>query len=120
MKFNILFTAIAVLLLSCHTLSDKEAEAHKTVSDVELSNMKPEENKQEAGLYKMADNTTDTASSPTQVFQSGSPAANPDWDKKIIKTAHVTLELKDYTSYNNGIHTKLKAYGAYVAQEQQN
>lgn len=64
---------------------------------------------------------TDTTSISTPnyddtVFQSG----NPNWDKKIIKTAHVTLELKDYNTYNNAIHGKLRSFGAYVAQEQQN
>ncbi|MEP7318530.1 MAG: DUF4349 domain-containing protein, partial [Panacibacter sp.] len=120
MKSNMLFAVTAVLLLSCNTSSNEEMLAATKVNDQELSNLKPEENKGKAGLYKMADNTTDTATAPSQVFQSGQPAANPDWDKKIIKTAHVTLELKDYTNYNNAIHAKLKSYGAYVAQEQQN
>lgn len=119
MKSNMLFAVTAVLLLACNTSSNEEMLVANKVNDQELSNLKPEE-KDAAGLYKMADNTTDTASAPSQVFQSGSPAANPDWDKKIIKTAHVTLELKDYTNYNNAIHAKLKSYGAYVAQEQQN
>ncbi len=121
MKSIIVFAAfMAVLILSCNSLENKKSEIdHVTINDAALAEAKPEDEKAAAGLYKMADNTTDTASSP-QVFQSGQPAANPDWDKKIIKTAHVTLELKDYASYNNAIHAKLKSYGAYVAQERQN
>lgn len=42
-----------------------------------------------------------------------------DWDKKIIKTANLTLECTDYKAFNTDIHTRLKQYGAYVAQEQQ-
>jgi len=43
-----------------------------------------------------------------------------DWDKKIIKTAEVSLELKNYAAYNQKIHNGLRAYGAYIAAEEQN
>jgi len=52
------------------------------------------------------------------VPQAGQPG-NPDWDKKIIKTANVALELKDYNAYNASIHSKVKTFGAYIAGEQQ-
>lgn len=66
-----------------------------------------------------ADTTTDVSggTAPT-VLQAGGPN-NEDWDKKIIKTARVTLELQDYKSFNAGIHDRLKRYGAYIAGEQQ-
>lgn len=44
---------------------------------------------------------------------------SPEWDRKIIKIANVSLELKDYHSFNNNIHQNLRSFGAYVAQEQQ-
>src|SRR5689334_5374665 len=42
-----------------------------------------------------------------------------NWTQKIIKTANVSLELKDYHSYDNAVHQSLVTYGAYIAQEQQ-
>jgi hypothetical protein len=42
-----------------------------------------------------------------------------DWDKKIIKTADLNLEIKDYKSFNDNIHTTIHNYGGYVAQEEQ-
>jgi hypothetical protein len=42
-----------------------------------------------------------------------------DWTQKIIKTANVSVELKDYHSFNNSVHHSLAGYGAYIAQEQQ-
>lgn len=54
--------------------------------------------------------TSSTVQNAPPVPQSGTPI-NPDWDKKIIKTAHVTLELKDYNAYNSNIHAKVKNYG---------
>ncbi len=42
-----------------------------------------------------------------------------DWDKKIIKTGNIVLELNNYKAYNNQIHNSVKKFGAYVAQEEQ-
>ncbi len=52
--------------------------------------------------------------------KTGIPSPVMDWDKKIIKTADLTLELKDYKLYNNNLHRNLKNYGAYIASEEQN
>jgi len=115
---------IAAIALSCGKASDSE---HAAVSDMTLN--KPEEknassdaqisalNNKVAGIA--ATDTSATASSPfnDSILNSGSPTI--DWNKKIIKNAHVTLELKDYNAYNSLLHNKLKSYGAYVAQEQQ-
>ena len=43
-----------------------------------------------------------------------------DWDKKIIKTGNLTLEVKQYAAFNELVHTTVKQLGGYVAQEQQN
>lgn len=124
MKSNILYVAAAALILSCNTSTKSESHLSElAIQDVQLANIKPEEEKSKDKEYKFATGTVDTStaqSSSPLIFQAGQPAANPDWDKKIIKTAHVILELKDYASYNNAIHAKLKGYGAYMAQEQQN
>jgi hypothetical protein len=42
-----------------------------------------------------------------------------DWDKKIIKTANLNLEVKDYNAYNHSLRDKLKQFGGYIAQEEQ-
>jgi hypothetical protein len=44
---------------------------------------------------------------------------NPDWDKKIIKTADIQLQLDDYKKFNTNIHSSLKNFGAYIADEKQ-
>lgn len=43
-----------------------------------------------------------------------------DWDKKIIKTATMRLEIKDFKKYNSHVHEIAKRYGAYIADEEQN
>ena len=42
-----------------------------------------------------------------------------DWDKKIIKTATLNLEIKNYNSFYKSIREKVGQLGGYVAQEQQ-
>ena len=66
-------------------------------------------------------NNADTMASPTDgnIASPKSPAANTDWDKKIIKTGILTLECNDYKNFNTGIHSKVKNYGAYIAEEKQ-
>jgi hypothetical protein len=44
---------------------------------------------------------------------------NPDWDKKIIKTASVNLEVKDYNSFYTSLREKVRNMGGYIAQEEQ-
>ena len=42
-----------------------------------------------------------------------------DWDKKIIKTASVNLEVENYKTYYSFLKDKVSAAGGYVAQENQ-
>lgn len=55
-------------------------------------------------------------------FNKTKPSAkndNTDWDKKIIKTADIQLQLDDYKKFNTIIHSALKNFGAYIADEKQ-
>ena len=42
-----------------------------------------------------------------------------DWDKKIIKTAGINLEVKDYNTFYVSLREKVKSLGGYIAQEEQ-
>jgi hypothetical protein len=46
-------------------------------------------------------------------------AQNTDWEKKIIRTATLNVEVKDYNKYYAALHTSVKRVGGYVAQEDQ-
>ncbi len=43
-----------------------------------------------------------------------------DWDKKIIKTATLKLEVKNFKTYNEAVHKTVKQFGGYIAQEENN
>ena len=53
-------------------------------------------------------------------YKGSVPGQNPDWDKKIIKTAFLKLEVKDFKAYSDIVHKAAKQYGGYVANEEQN
>ncbi|HLF47640.1 MAG TPA: DUF4349 domain-containing protein [Chitinophagaceae bacterium] len=47
------------------------------------------------------------------------PFPAQDWDKKIIKTASLNIEIKDYAKYNLSLRDKVKQLGGYIAQEEE-
>lgn len=62
---------------------------------------------------------TTSGSSPVKPTPAKMPV-NIDWDKKIIKTASLTLEVPDFKKYSNAVYSTVKALGGYIAQEDQN
>ncbi len=70
--------------------------------------------------------TTDSAANPQkeeekqqQPKERKQPIVNTEWDKKIIKTALLNLEVKDYSGYYSSLREKVKNLGGYIAQEEQ-
>jgi hypothetical protein len=73
--------------------------------------------------YQLADSIAPPDKQPAQTpvqAKSQAPIVVTDWSKKIIKNATVKLEVKDFKTYNDGLGAKLKQYGAYVSQEDNN
>jgi hypothetical protein len=101
---------IAVILSSCGGGAGSKYQTMDTVTPAD----KPTQT-----TDAKSTSTADTVAASSHIVpQSGAPNI-VDWDRKIIKNAHVTLELKDYNTFNNSLHFKLKSFGAYIAQELQ-
>ena len=47
------------------------------------------------------------------------PQANPDWDRKIVKTADLTVETRSFARLTERIHRLVRENGGYIAQEEQ-
>lgn len=112
MKTKIFFMAFtALLVIACNHAKQK---ADMMVQDVQLNTGKNndqnklKEDKVSVNNIIGEDNKTPI---PTKTIT--------DWEKKIIKTADIKLELKDYNNYNSNIHKNLKSFGAYIAKEEQ-
>lgn len=56
---------------------------------------------------------------PTAKDNASAPPVQEDWDKKIIKTAQLNLEVKEFDNFTKQVKALFKNYGAYVAAEQQ-
>lgn len=57
------------------------------------------------------------SSSPAKTAKTIAPV---DWDKKIIKTANLRFEVKDFKTYAAEVYSTVKQYGGYIAGEDQN
>ncbi len=112
MKRITLFMAIvAVLLLSCGQSKEFNKNEEKLlVQDIGI-----------ALADSVALPSQNDKIEQTKNIEPNKPKApeNIDWDKKIIKTADIALQVKNYTAFNNNIHSKVKSYGAYIASEEQ-
>lgn len=80
-----------------------------------------------AGQSKMAEQSkaedetsSDTIGSFSQFILQGSSPKQDDWDKKIIKTAYLKLEIKNFKTYSDVVRKVAKQYGGYIANEEQN
>lgn len=102
-------------MLSCNTDNNNHNKDEILLSqDMKLEEVK--ENRMKFG--ESADSTTVVhPSQTTDVLHAGRPI--PDWDKKIIKTANITLELNDFNAYHSSFHKTIKHYEAYIAGEEQ-
>ena len=120
MKAKLFITAIVFtsFFISCNR-SNNKSEAVTDYGKSELQNtdsQKSNQNeKQQIPVGKISPFSTDSVASPLQA----PVAVHTDWDSKIIKNASLKVEVKDFKKYNNFVHSSVKQYGAYVAQEEQ-
>jgi hypothetical protein len=58
---------------------------------------------------------------PTSAKQDAAPPkqVQQDWDKKIVKSAVVNAEVKDYNAFYSSLRQKVKNLGGYIAGEEQ-
>jgi hypothetical protein len=112
-RATVLIAVVALLCLAC----DNKAESVSSLNrDVEkIDKFESEQN------YK----TTDSTGTPQQLpnveqNQNDKPEKRQiDWDKKIVKTANLKAEVKDYKSFSQQLTEKIRKYGGYISQEEQ-
>lgn len=124
MKTKLIIAAVFIftVILSCNNKTKQDNKAYETYAITDLEQHVPaklkgttEENKQ-IPVGKFSGLNADSLATPTP----NAATAYVDWDKKIIKTATLRLEIKDFKKYNNYVHGAAKQYGGYIAQEEQN
>jgi Domain of unknown function (DUF4349) len=111
--------AVTGLLCACNSKYENAGEAKKDMLVQELSNLNQAASDKEK--YQLADSIGLQQADETDKKQQPSTLKTipVDWDKKIIKTATLNVEVKDYNSYYANIKEKIKSMGGYIAQEHQ-
>lgn len=113
---------LAVLCLSCNNAKRKEAKADAVTlapapggamaadTSVLLEDTKVAD-------YEKAPGDPDGRRQSQRNF-TPLPPASPVWDKKIIKTADLHIEVKDFQRYASRLRSAVKASGGYIAKEE--
>lgn len=101
--------ALVLLFLSCNQAANEVAKDEKTAQLNQLD---------------QADQNLQTADTTAPVVATSNKpgdrsANNEDWDKKIIRTGTLNLEVKDYNKYYQTISEVVRREGGYIAQEDQ-
>ncbi len=117
-KFFIAAMLIAAFFMSCNR-GENKSDAVSDYGNADLqespSQKSGDKDKQQIPVGKLATVTADSTGSPISTIS----ASNPDWDSKIIKTASIKVEIKDFKKYNSYVHNAVRQYGGYIAQEDQ-
>lgn len=105
----VIAASLMLVAYSC-TRPKNEEEKLGVVSDV-----------QNAPPGEVDTTTLPTGRGPQQQNAPGQvPKPNTDWDKKIIKTGTLTVEINNYHKYNDQIHQLVNKWEAYIASEEEN
>lgn len=141
MRFNkqwqLSLCAVLLVTISACNYNGQSTEAKAATTDsavpaagLTLAEIKMEETPGGAAAERISNNTDEETPQsgnekrpPQQRPQPPAPqqpAANPDWDKKIIKNATLSVEVKDYAHFNELVRSAVKQAGGYIAQEEQN
>ena len=120
---KILIAAIAALLvISCNYEKEKLEAKNSTLEAQKMEDSKPSALEGNSINETASADTVAAAPQQRQKDQSSNlPASSPkvDWDKKIIKTASLNAEVKNYDSFYSSLREKVRNFGGYVAQEEQ-
>jgi len=119
MKSKLFIAAIAItsFFISCNNAKEKSETAVMDYTMADQKEQEPQNKKDEkpqipVGKFSpLTDSTASALQTPV--------VSHTNWDNKIIKNATLKVEIKDFKKYNNYVHSAVKQYGGYVAQEEQ-
>ena len=117
--------AVTMTAFACNTRNDSQKLQEVSISSVQndpvVSDYKNEEGRKDdqKGFYSDSVGKPHIPNDKQKQQQQQQPAIKPDWDKKIIKTASLNLEVNDYNTFYSSLREKVKHLGGYIAQEEQ-
>lgn len=120
MKILITVFTVALLFIACENDNQKSLKADG-LSLIDTQMEKPAESISEKDYAGFQSDTAVQMISDKEGKRDPSfPVLRQDWDKKIIKTASLNIEVKEFSKYNLSLRDKVKQLGGYIAQEEEN
>jgi hypothetical protein len=126
MRFTMLAALLLLLFFSCNNRAPRSnkdiaapvaasapARASAATADTTASLLTDE-----VAQYK-ADGPPGESRKQPHIATPPQPAANPDWDRKIIKTADLSIETKSFPAFTSRLHRLVHDNGGYITQEEQ-
>ncbi|HTL10026.1 MAG TPA: DUF4349 domain-containing protein [Chitinophagaceae bacterium] len=108
---------ISAALLLCSLMACQQAV--KENKSIEIASVNSDANLERQMQTVAADSSLQVPGGVKNVVSSGNNTVHVDWDKKIVKTGQLKLEVKDCRGFNVLLHEKVRNLGGYIAQEQQ-
>jgi hypothetical protein len=110
---------LAILIALHFYACDKTEKRAISMQDVTLESVKQEDNNIIQQEEEMPPSPLDTTTFKTTVQKQKEPSPRIDWDKKIIRTAQLSIEVKDYQMFSASLNSLVKKFGGYIATEQE-
>ena len=113
---------MAIFCFACNGLSDSSAVEELSRSVEKLDKVVASDQQSDSiADFKIGDTLydPDQIGNRTQKNQNNLPPKQIDWNKKIVKTASLNAEVKDYKTFSQKLSEQVKRYGGYISQEEQ-
>jgi hypothetical protein len=116
MRTPMLAALLLLLFFSCNQRNSSDNARAPVVANPAAADSAVVASSDHLDLYK-----TPSGEAPQQprVGTASQPAANPDWDRKIVKTADLTIETKSFARFADRLHRLVRDNIGYIAQEEQ-
>lgn len=117
MRRHLLVAALLLLFFSCnqgnHQNAKVPSDPSTTTANADSITMSPDE---QANFQSASPGTPRNQPKQPHI---PTPASNPDWDRKIVKTADLVIETKSFTRFTDRLHRLVRETGSYISQEEQ-
>lgn len=111
------FFAIMLTLLACQEKSANFSSEQSGTAKSEIVVFSPPMNEISADSEENIDEKEQDQQPGKRPIYS-QPAANPDWDRSIIRTANMETEVKDLKTFTSSVRTLIRQLGGYVDAEE--
>lgn len=120
LKSTALIAVATFFCLACNNKSKSESVAlNREVGKIISDDKQLDSSVHDFQLADTLKEPQQQVANATQKSQTNLPQKPIDWDKKIVKTASLNVEVKDYKNFSQQLSEKVKKYGGYISQEEQ-